>query len=287
MPLPAGLEEWYEHMKPHLARARDDVLENVNHFVADWSEPFGFRCERAPSPRVKSVDRVAAKCLAKGIEADFDQLLAQPYAVGDLVGVRFVVRSRADVEAVVEALGNQSSLGYYNIEDLSDTPTSTGYRALHVNGSSEIVVREVPKTIPFELQVKTLAQDAWGYFTHDTAYVPTEVNQHPRFAPVQDLQRLLADMLHNVDLLQQHIEVQAEQIAHEVAAAADPNEVMFGNVQRIMRDTHDVRLSVSEAQRLVRLAHEAGVADIAQFERARRSEPTRGDRVRRVVSRRP
>lgn len=59
--------------------------------------------------------------------------------------------------------------------------------------------------------------------------------------------------------------VQAEQIAHEVDEAASPNEVMFGNAQRVMRDIYDVRLSVSEAQRLVRLAHDADVGDITQF----------------------
>src|SRR4051812_27634092 len=133
MEAPAEFASWYEDVKPYLARASAEVLEIVKRFIDDWEDVYGFRCERGASPRVKTSDRVYAKCAEKGIHQNFAQLLDEPFVVGDLVGVRFVVRSRADVELVRSALENQSSLAYRAIEDLSDDPRPSGYRAVHIN----------------------------------------------------------------------------------------------------------------------------------------------------------
>src|SRR5579883_1207091 len=249
MSLPAEFATWYEGVAAHLSRAAADVLDNVHRFIEDWGPSDGFRCEREPIGRIKSAERTYSKCLERGITEDFDRLLADPYEVGDLVGVRFVVRSRADVELVLAALERQGTLNYLAIDDFRDSPRPSGYRAVHINGVVEVKVRDISRAIPFEVQIKTLAQDSWGYFTHDTAYVPTEANQHPRFAHVKELQRLLADLLHNVDVLEQQIEVQAEQIAGEVAAQGNANEVMFATVRRAMEEAYEIKLSVSEAQR--------------------------------------
>jgi ppGpp synthetase/RelA/SpoT-type nucleotidyltranferase len=256
---------WYLQRLEHLRRAERELLADVENFVQDWSDATGFRCHRQPTARIKEPERCFEKCERKGVDGDYDQLLANPFAVGDLVGVRFVVRTRADVELVIEALEQQTTLDIYGTEDLSTDPTDTGYRAFHANGTIPSKVHESVVIVPFELQVKTLAQDAWGYYTHDMIYVPTEANTHPQFTHVRALQRLISDELQVIDSLQQEIEVMADEIAHEVIGDADPAKVSFVTVQDAMREGFEVEMSVSQAYRLAKIASDAGVLTVEEF----------------------
>jgi hypothetical protein len=113
--------------------------------------------------------------------------------------------------------------------------------------------------------VKTVAQDAWGYYTHDSSYVPTEINQHPRWGQVRALQQLLSDQLHVVDQLQQQIEIAGEEIAHDIATGADPSEVMFTNVRTAIEELLAAPCSIGEAQRLVRRARDVGITTMDEF----------------------
>jgi ppGpp synthetase/RelA/SpoT-type nucleotidyltranferase len=260
-------KNWYSARRDHLARAQDDLVQVVARFVTDWGDDYGFRPpDTHERGSVKSARRAFAKCTPKNIDADFDCLLQdRPPPIGDLCRTRLVFRSRGDVEAFRNAVEQRWPLGEVEVEDFTFRPSETGYRALHVNGVIPVAVREEELTVPYEVQVKTVAQQSWGYYTHDSSYVPTEINRHPRWGQVRALQQLLSDQLHVVDQLQQQIEIAGEEIAHDVAEGANPDEVMFTNVRASIDELFAEPCSIGEAQRLVRRARESGVTTMAEF----------------------
>jgi ppGpp synthetase/RelA/SpoT-type nucleotidyltranferase len=131
---------------------------------------------------------VFAKARRKGLSEANDLLQRcdekdgrRRFPLPDLLGVRVLVRSLNDVAAVKRALEDLRADGRelyplgnaedFDVEDMNGNPRRTGYRALHVDGSVSVRVAERDVTVPFELQVKTLAQHVFGQHTHDEAYV--------------------------------------------------------------------------------------------------------------------
>ena len=178
----------------------------------------GFAVERIENARIKDVRRVLAKARRKEL-SDADGLLRRcdeqegrrRFPVQDLLGVRVLVRSLNDAAAVKRTLENLRAarrelypLGNpddFDVEDMNGDPRPSGYRALHIDGSVTVRVADGDVTVPFELQVKTLAQHVFGQHTHEEAYVPNEANGDPRYELVRVLQTALAEQLNTVDLL--------------------------------------------------------------------------------------
>ena len=263
----AEFTSWFAGRRDHFQRAQDDLADAAKRFVDDWGSQFGFRRpEHDVHGLLKTPRRIFDKCVKKGFVDDFERVLTiVPAPVGDIARVRVVVRTRKDVEALRAAFEERWPMGDVTFEDTMFSPTESGYRALHMNGRTEAQVRDEKVWVPYEVQVKTVAQDAWGYYTHDSTYVPTEFNQHPRWGQVAALQRVLSDQLHTVDQLQEQIEVVAEETAYEISQGADPNDVMFANVRLALRELYDEKCTVIEAQRLVTRAREVGVQSMDEF----------------------
>jgi ppGpp synthetase/RelA/SpoT-type nucleotidyltranferase len=96
-------------------------------------------------------------------------------------------------------------------------PRPSGYRAVHIDGSVTVRVADRDVTVPFELQVKTLAQHVFGQHTHEEAYVPNEANGDPRYELVRVLQSALAEQLNAADLLLARLEDVADALRDDIA----------------------------------------------------------------------
>jgi ppGpp synthetase/RelA/SpoT-type nucleotidyltranferase len=204
-------------------RALADVERLVGFFVADWAGVWGFSVEQIESARIKDWRRVFAKARRKGL-SDADDLLRRcdekdgrrRFPVHDLVGVRVLVRSLNEVAAIRRAIEDLQAMGVeryplgnredVDFEDINGDPRPSGYRALHIDGSVTVRVAERDFTVPFEIQVKTLAQHVFGQHTHEEAYVPDEANGNPRYEVVRVLQKALAEQLNAADLLLAQLE---------------------------------------------------------------------------------
>ena len=169
------------------------------------------------------------------------------FPVPDLLGVRVLVRSLNDVAAVRRALEDLQAgrrelypLGNpedFDVEDMNGSPRRTGYRALHVDGSVTVRVADCDVTVPFELQVKTLAQHVFGQHTHEEAYVPDDANGDPRYELVRVLQTAFAEQLHAADLLLARLEDVAGAVRDDIARRAagrrlDGQAASIGSVWR-------------------------------------------------------
>ena len=228
-------------------RASAEIEQRVGFFIADWGSICGFSVERIENVRVKDARRVFAKAQRKGL-SDADGLLRRcdeqegrrRFPVHDLLGVRVLVRSLNDVTALKRALEDllAAPVGLYplgnpedfDVEDMNDDPRPSGYRALHIDGSVTIRVADRDVTVPFELQVKTLAQHVFGQHTHDEAYIPTEANGDPRYELVRVLQSALAEQLHAADLLLAELEDVASALRDDITGRAAGRELKAASV---------------------------------------------------------
>jgi putative GTP pyrophosphokinase len=234
-------------------RAIAEIEQRVGFFIADWGTICGFSVERIENARIKDPRRVFAKARRKGL-SEADDLLQRwdekdgrrRFPVPDLLGVRVLARSLNDIAALKRALedfrrggrelyplGNPED---FDVEDMNTDPRPTGYRALHIDGSVTVRVAERDVTVPFELQVKTLAQHVFGQHTHEEAYVPDEANGDPRYERVRVLQTALAEQLHAADLLLARLEDVAAAVRDDIARTAgrgfDGQAASIGSVWR-------------------------------------------------------
>jgi ppGpp synthetase/RelA/SpoT-type nucleotidyltranferase len=214
----ADVRRFLDRNQTVLERAIAEVERLVGSFLTNAADLGKLSVDQIENARIKDAQRVFAKARRKGL-AGADDLLRRcdekdgrrRFPVHDLLGVRVLVRSLNEVAAVrrvVEDLrasrGERDPLCNpedLDFEDINDDPRPSGFRALHIDGSVTVRVAEGDITVPFEIQVKTLAQHVFGQHTHAEAYVPDEANGDPRYAVVRILQKALAEQLNAADLL--------------------------------------------------------------------------------------
>jgi ppGpp synthetase/RelA/SpoT-type nucleotidyltranferase len=233
------VQHFLESKQEVFQRAIAEVEQRVGFLIADRARICGFSVEQIENARIKDARRLFAKARRKGL-SDAGDLLQRcdehegqrRFPVRDLLGVRVLVRSLNDVAAVKRALENLQVARHeqlyplgnpedFEVEDMNGDPRPTGYRALHIDGSVTVRVADRDFTVPFELQVKTLAQHVFGQHTHEEAYVPDEANGDPRYELVRVLQTALGEQLNAADLLLARLEDLAAAVRDDIARMAD------------------------------------------------------------------
>jgi ppGpp synthetase/RelA/SpoT-type nucleotidyltranferase len=208
------------------------------------------------------------------LERCYEKAGRDRFPVHDLLGVRVLVRSLNDVAAVRRAieelhasaemypLGNHAD---FDLEDINDNPRESGYRALHIDGSVTQREGDTDFTIPFEVQVKTLAQHVYGQHTHDEAYVPDEVNADLRYETVRGLQRALAEQLNGVDLLLAQVEDAANAVRDDIARREVGEAITPASVSNSVQARIGYKLRESAATEVSELALRAGIQTTTDF----------------------
>jgi ppGpp synthetase/RelA/SpoT-type nucleotidyltranferase len=263
----AARDEWYEEHLPFFRRAEESLVTYLERFVEDWAEPYDFRVESTIEHRIKRPGRLAEKCRKRKI-GDMACLLEPPFQVTDIIGARIVLRSPSDVEAFMASVTENAPFEVLQIDDKNETPSPTGYRAVHLDLALSETIRTVRKAVPGELQVKTLLQAAWGDFTHDEAYSRTGLRNDPRFAIVRNLQRALADSLNSADLLQSHIERLSADTAFEIMHEPIDHNLTLASVLHVVHAKLGCVLALADAQRILDRACGIGLASVPAFREA-------------------
>jgi len=231
------------------------------------------------SLRAKSAGRTKTKASRKNIEAP--EALLQPredqerglpcFPVGDLLGLRVLVRSLRDKDIIKDAVESRRNIGegdYLFVDDINEHPRTSGYRALHIDGALAVERAGETYLLPFEVQVKTLAQHVFGQHTHEDAYVRDEINSDPRFGVVRRLQRAMAESLNAVDLTQAEIEGLSEGIREQIAGGPAGEDIEYASVMSVVRQTHGATLTVVEASAIAKRARDVGLASTEEFRAA-------------------
>ncbi|RJF97158.1 GTP pyrophosphokinase [Noviherbaspirillum saxi] len=127
-----------------------------------------------PTYRVKEI----ASALKKQVKKKYPD---PRVAMTDLVGARFVVLVRTDIEIVERALlaysGWSTSRDRHFRDEVIDHPELFDYQSVHylvrATEGTEVNGLSIPDGLPCEIQIRTLLQHAYAELVHDNIYKPT------------------------------------------------------------------------------------------------------------------
>lgn len=153
----------FVEMRPRLELAGADVTKAIHEILA----PTGTVARL--SHRVKEVESYRAKVMFKSY--------ADPWAqVTDKVGVRALVERSSDVDRVHKAIADSGRLEVVNITDKRSGlgTEKLGYSGLHLDLHAPVrdEDRAGAEPVACELQIRTVAQDAWSVVSHKLVYKP-------------------------------------------------------------------------------------------------------------------
>lgn len=117
--------------------------------------------------RIKNISSLLDKVRRKNIEKPFEQ-------IHDMVGFRIVCLFLSDLEEIKKIIRKEFEV-FDEDDKVNDTELNIfGYMSLHLKAnlkpSFESPYGEEIKNISFEIQVRTIAQDAWASISHHLDY---------------------------------------------------------------------------------------------------------------------
>ncbi len=119
------------------------------------------------SSRIKEVSSLLDKIRRKNIDNPFEN-------IHDIVGFRVVCLFLSDLEEIGNIIRREFDV-FEEDDKVNDTELNIfGYMSLHLKAKLKITFEspygEEIKEIPFEIQVRTIAQDAWAAISHYLDY---------------------------------------------------------------------------------------------------------------------
>jgi len=119
------------------------------------------------SHRIKDFNSLNDKARRKKIENPFQE-------IHDIIGVRVVCLFLSDLEEIGNLIRNEFDV-FEEDDKINDSELNLfGYMSLHLKAKIKKTVEshygEEIKEIPFEIQVRTIAQDAWASISHYLDY---------------------------------------------------------------------------------------------------------------------
>ena len=119
----------------------------------------------------------------------------------DIAGIRVVCNYISDIYQIIWLLAKQKDLKILVQKDYIVRPKPSGYRSFHIVFLVETYINNECKTVPVEIQFRTLAMDMWASLEHELRYksnnLLTDEQKHSLRQYAQDL--------YNVDLNMQRL----------------------------------------------------------------------------------
>ncbi len=117
--------------------------------------------------RIKSPESIIEKMIRRGYDLTFESLRKNIY---DIAGIRVICKYIRDIYQIIDLLISQKDLKVLLRKDYIANPKETGYRSLHLVLSIELYIGNEVKTVPVEIQFRTLAMDMWASLEHELRY---------------------------------------------------------------------------------------------------------------------
>lgn len=117
--------------------------------------------------RMKSVPSIFEKLGRYGKEATLESM--ERYIM-DIAGLRVIVSYVQDAYAILDHLEHQDDLEVVTVKDYIAHPKENGYRSLHFIVKIPVFFLEGKKSVPVEIQIRTIAMDFWASLEHDLKY---------------------------------------------------------------------------------------------------------------------
>ena len=170
-----AFRNWYEGNRKHFADARNAYIRIIGSLIRRSDVGEVTKIEGRVKEKEECIKKFHRKYQGK-LEAE-----EQPYEIkdfiSDLIGIRIVCLYEDQIPVLSELLQR-----HFRIIDVTDkisavesTEDSFGYKGLHMDLALSDEMASLPKYLPyadrpFEVQIRSLIQDAWSVLDHKIKY---------------------------------------------------------------------------------------------------------------------
>lgn len=135
------------------------------------TQEFQFSNDRNPiehvKTRIKSKESLLQKLEKKGLPMTFRAITDN---ILDIGGIRIVCTFISDVYQVAKMILRQRDIELLIIKDYIRDPKENGYRSLHLIVQVEVPFAEQTRSVPVEIQIRTIAMNFWASTEHQLRY---------------------------------------------------------------------------------------------------------------------
>ncbi len=148
--------------------------------------------------RMKTVDSILEKAHRRGYPLTLEGIREN---VRDVAGVRVICNYVDDVYHLAELIMSQENFTVVRVADYIKLPKENGYRSLHIVICLPVQTSLRTETVPVEIQLRTVAMDAWASLEHEMLYKSNRSNVEIDRMKL----KICADELASVDRYMQEI----------------------------------------------------------------------------------
>lgn len=135
------------------------------------TQEFQFSNDRNPienvKSRIKSKQSLMQKLEKRGLPITFSAITDN---ILDIGGIRIICTFISDVYQVAKMILRQRDVELLIIKDYIRDPKENGYRSLHLIVQVEVPFAEQTRSVPVEIQIRTIAMNFWASTEHQLRY---------------------------------------------------------------------------------------------------------------------
>ncbi|QOT01445.1 GTP pyrophosphokinase family protein [Brevibacterium sp. JNUCC-42] len=157
--------DWDLYLMPY-----EQAVEELKVKLKNIRNEFGKRKVHSPiefvTGRVKSINSIYNK--ATRLHFPINENIA--WEIRDIAGLRIICQFIDDISFVVDMLRERKDMKIFLEKDYVTQPKETGYRGYHLAVEYPIMTIDGQKTIPVEIQIRTLGMNFWATIEHSLQY---------------------------------------------------------------------------------------------------------------------
>lgn len=158
------IQLWKEILTPY-ELAVEELTLKFRHIMKEYKEADLYSPIEEVSGRVKKISSILEKAQKKNIPIDEIEENIQ-----DIAGIRIICQFVEDIYDVVDIIKSRSDMRVIGEKDYISHQKESGYRSYHLIVEYKVETIKGHKTIPVEIQIRTMAMNFWATIEHSLQY---------------------------------------------------------------------------------------------------------------------
>lgn len=151
-------------MEPYTL-AVEELKVKFNHMIGAYRREGQYSPIEQVTGRVKTISSILEKTQKKGIAMEDIEK-----EIEDIAGIRIICQFVEDIFKVAELIKSRRDMRVKSEKDYISHQKDSGYRSYHIIVWYSVETVKGQKTIPVEIQIRTLAMDFWATVEHSLQY---------------------------------------------------------------------------------------------------------------------
>lgn len=155
---------WSEFLAPYRL-AVDELVVKFNHITEELRAKGQYSPIEQVVGRVKRISSIVEKANKKNIP-----LYDIENRIEDIAGIRIICQFEDDIANVIKMIRNRSDCTILEERDYINNKKKSGYRSYHIIIEYNVEDLTGKRTVPVEIQIRTLAMNFWAIIEHSLQY---------------------------------------------------------------------------------------------------------------------